>query len=122
MGKVKCICGRRVLEFVNLTQDDFPNGWEQPCCKDEVPLAAFEDKPKPLIEQWLDVSGLRDRSRNGVWMPAWRCHSHYSMWLKSRGLDEQIPTTTKFGRDLKKYCSSKRKNQGRFYLLEKAIV
>lgn len=105
-----------------MSQEDFASGLELPCCKDKPATISNETQPKPLVQQWIDANRLLNGSRNGLWVPAWKCYEHFKQWLTSRDMMEQIPTATRFGKDLRRFCSRKRKNQGIFYLLDREIV
>lgn len=120
--KVTCICGKSEMDFKSLCQADFPNGWEQPCCVDIPPTIDPHESSKNLIDQWIRANALLTGSRNGLWVSASKCYEHFKSWLVGRGLADHVPTVTRFGRDMGKLCSSKRKNSGIVYLLERDIV
>lgn len=111
------------MNFIQLKREDFGDDWEHDCCRQDRQGLLPPEQANPVkstVEQWLDSTWLRNTSRNGVWVPAMACYTHYVAWMARKAL-APVMTANKFGRVMKKLCSSKRGNAGRFYLLEKRL-
>ncbi len=122
MVTMKCVCGISKMTFGSLTEKDFPDGWMNACCREIKTINGREvvepAKTKGTVELWLDACGLRNKTRGGEWVQSTKCYEHYCTWMTRQGFHLQILNLTKFGREMRKICSTKRKSLGKVYLLE----
>jgi hypothetical protein len=119
--KITCRCGSTTMDFPNLKEDAFPDGWETDCCfidRNQSAIIKSDEPPRSSVEQWLNSTWLLNRTRSGVWVPSMACYNHYTGWMKRKGLTP-IVTVNRFGRLMRGLCSSCRRNSGKHYLLEK---
>lgn len=125
MVKMTCLCGSTTQTFQRLTKAAFPHGWTAPCCKSTEVFNGAEihepSKEKPLIEMWLDSCNLRNQTRNGIWVLSSKCYEHFVTWLKAHGFQHKAPNPVRFGIDMSRICTKRRRNRGQCYLLEKDL-